>query len=565
MLPDKSSLDDCNISKILAICHKETQTKKTILKDSGSSTDSQQCRSDTLIKVDKSCLKQFEFNQIIKDSENSNSITVIRDSFIEETRDHSDESKSPTDDAVANRYKYCREVIKPYLKSYPQDCPDLEEKLIQDTLKSIQDDLPDYQPCIEVTDDSKNIKNKEGSLSIISDSQVDACTSCTPRSSCTKTPSGSSQINRTLKSSKSPNTCDKQKPICTPKSSYTNRTKCLSKNCVLQKTNSTSETIMNCDNKNSKNEDTKNCPSLQEKHRCKKKDNTCPPPIDSCSERETSKHDLPAVSCSKSDHTPKCKDKILIQCCEEKPSKTKIASSSSYSCNIESEESPCSKTCKPCSSHSTLGMRKGILDSHGETITTIKVAAEDFFGQVYKMTKDAVAVTKESTRQLCKITTKKSESNNNADPPTNTKVNDNSETLPDSQETRECEEYTEEFKKTRDVLQNLVTKVDSTISVISDQIHTVTNSILKIKNFNDNSSPYDKPASPKEISHNSNLQETASIPSNVFNVIKSKLCSMFCENEKPENSLSRTSSTISTDSNISKKETDMNPLEGYKE
>ncbi|XP_031765447.2 uncharacterized protein LOC113521054 [Galleria mellonella] len=550
MFPDKQKSDNCNLSKILATCHRETQTKKTILKDSGSLTDSLQRPSDSINKADKDSLKSFEFSQIIKESENSNSITVIKDSFTEETHDHSN-AESLSDDAIANRYKYCREIIKPYLKSYPQGCSQSDEKLIQDTLNSINDDFPDYRSCFEIFG-----SEKKSSSSIASSNKIGGST-CTFRSksSCIKNSCDSLTTIETPKCNNSSNNNCKQKSICTPKTSK--KIVCPPKDSKLKKPICVSKTSMSSDSKNK--DPKKDCPPPEEKSPCKKK-TKCPPPIDDCSEKQTSKQDLPAVSCTKSDHTLKCKDRILIEACEEKPSKKNGVTSSSHSCNLESAKTSHTKTCKPCSSHDTLGEQKSILDIHGETITTIKVAAEDFFGKVFKMTKDAVTViTTESVRHLNKITPKKSETDNNESAPI-TQNENNAGTISgfnffhssNIQEEKKGE-CPEERTKMQEIVKNIATKVNSTITVISDQIHTVASSMLKSKNFNDNSSPYDKPVPPEEISNR--LQESAPTPSNVFTVIKSKICSMFYETENQKD-LSRTPSTSSTDSDISKKEAD---------
>ncbi|KAG6449280.1 uncharacterized protein LOC115442965 [Manduca sexta] len=180
MNPLNLEYDDCDLQEIQTSLNKETQTSEAIIIcDSKTSHQIPKTSSkNELNSPDKGSITVFEFCKILQDPECPKSVTIIKESVSEEVQKH---PKQPTsEEGVANRYKYCKEVITPYLQTYPTDSAPSEEKLIKEILESVQQDFPDYKPCLEKYQD-KSLDSRQSSVS-----KVDAVTSYDLKPSNTK-------------------------------------------------------------------------------------------------------------------------------------------------------------------------------------------------------------------------------------------------------------------------------------------------------------------------------------------------------------------------------------------
>jgi hypothetical protein len=550
MFPNGSPFDSC-LTKRLAGCHKETQTSNTTLKDTSTATV-----SGSSDNRDKASRQVFEFSELVQDTLHPNDITIIKDIFSEETHDHNNDTQS--EDAKSNRYTYCREVIKPYLKDYPKDCPVSDDQLIRDALEAAQQDFPDYQPCFEIyKNDKDNLSKKESSKSC---NISKACKDCSKTSVagkkkvCTKNkpvvdkndsstsgPDKKKVCSKTSvpdrnekKDSTKPSVCKKGKKDSPPRSTFL-------------KDSSTSIVKSNMDS------DQEGCAPKERDKRCPKKSH-CPSAIQVCKEDKGKKPSIPSACQSKTQEgTSKCRSNSSDSdksCKEKKPKAegSKKEKEEDKACSQEmviNKINDCRKSLMGSSTIFNNDRPKTIIDAHNETMATIKLAVEDFFGKVYQTTKDAVCIIKsESAKQLTKITNKKSGGSCNKLPPHevhDTKKSErfnfgffgrtrNSEPAKNSAE----EEGTSVSKTARTVIGSIFKKVGSTVSMVSDQVdlQKVT-SIVKIRDFNNKSSEYDKPVG----------TENSKNGGGVFTAIKSKIVSMFSDEVKGSSSSSSTSSS----------------------
>lgn len=508
MLPNSSSID-INIKNLLAAHHKETQTSKTALKDSSTATSSENVNTS-----DKGSLKVFEFSELVQDPKHPKEITIIKDVFAEEIHDHNTPSGSISDDAIANRYTYCREVIKPYLKDYPKDCPVSDEQLIRDALEAAHEDFPDYEPCFEAYDGKqKDIEEKRNSLI---DKSVLKYFS--------KLNDGSSESSVSTK--------DK----ATSKSSVTDKKDRKSPKSSNSKRNSPTSSLR------SNMDPDKVCPPEAPKvrdRRCPKK-SKCPPSLEPCISDDPPR---PPSACNNRNSpggSSPCKAKLSVETCEDTPAAPKKEKSceqrrsdmrESSRKSIFQRESPITVPVEE--------RKKTMMEAHSETIATIKTAVEDFFGKVYQSTKDAVTVIRtESARHLGRITAKKSGSSSSDLFPQKVHENKSTETItsfnyfrstdnPDLKNQGTNNEETEDnLSKAGQAIGKIFATVDSTISMLSDHIDLEkVSSLLKFES-KEESSPYDQVPNSEETETTS-----TSLPGSVFTAIKSKIVSMFSEGE----------------------------------
>ncbi|CAG9796194.1 unnamed protein product [Diatraea saccharalis] len=538
MFPN-SSLLNFNDSNHLAECHKQTQTSSTTVKDS--STSSQPSTAD------KGSLTIIELNELVQDPEKPGNITIIKDVFSEEIHDH--DSDSASERAKSNRYKYCREVIKPYLKDYPVDCPVSDEQIIRDALLAAHQDFPDYQPCFEIYDGDKDItekkdgidsgninkKSKDNSDSSIINTNKKARKSCDPDKN---KKSGSSKTSIEDKETKSD---------LTKKSSIEKGKKCKSK-CKGKKSDSDSsikDTNTNTFNKKSTSKasihtkessksnlssnmsDDNGCPPKKRNPKCPKK--TKRPSIEEEVTGKRRPSPGPPSACKR-------KAKKDLSTCKNTPSEGSCDSSSQ-----KNKDNPCNRIVKSDSaSKQSLTQNadkpKLISDAHSETMAIIKVAVEDFFGKVYQTTKDAVTTIKtESAKQMCSMSSKKSESSDL--PPRKVCDENNSKSvgtenfkffrnMNEIERDRKDTVIGHGLSKTAEmVVGKILNKVDSTISMLSNHVNLEkAASIIKIRS--DSNSPFNNLAEATTSNH-----RPTSVGTSMFTAIKSKIMSMFSENE----------------------------------
>lgn len=499
MLPGKSNNSACDSESL-----SQSKQTSTVSIDDNSNPPSKCSKSplsrDTS-KSDKGSMTVFEFCQIIQDIESPKDITLIKDTVIEETRSHPSDKQdiesttSSEENLTANRYKYCREVIRPYLK-HSEDCPETEEELLKNVLDSVSEDFPDYQPCLEVFVEKRGISDITSSSQSYSISKVDASTS----------------------------------------------TSCTSRETMEEKKDDEK-------NKKSISKSTENVTAPQ-----------CPKPAEESKER-----------LRESSSKPKCTKKKSL----EETKKTCTPKSSTVRCDKEATIGvKCKKPsyyltercidCESISNKSDPEPEESFIDNHSKTISTLKVAMEDFVGKVYKTTKDAVTViTTESAKQIDKVKKITTECSN-TEGAKQSRENKDSDTLSsfnffrkiDKTDTMDDDSSKPELPKVADVVDNIISKVDSTLSMLSEHLSVdKVPKVLRPRNFNDTSSPYDKPAPPKEVT-NFITPTPAPIPvanNSVFAAIKEKIVSMFREEEpKPILSVSRTSTSSSETSSTAK-------------
>lgn len=497
MHPEKLGISACDLESLLQDQSTQTSTISIdkLLIPSGISKSSRPPLPRDISKSDKGSITVFEFCQVIQNPESPQDVTIIKETVTEETKPHTstadEENKSSTslEELTANRYKYCREVIKPYLK-HSADCPESEEELLKNALDSVSEDFPDYQPCFEIFDAEKSTSEKttEKSSRRSSISKVDASTS----TSC------SSSMEDTNK--------------CVPK------------------TNSTEKF---------------NAPQ-------------CPTPAEQS--KELVLDCTPKPKCNKNKCSPKPSSIVLCSKCDTEPAIGVKCKNPSYYLT---------ERCKDADSIPNIPAKpeESFIDNHKKTISTIKVAMDDFVSKVYKTTKDAVTlITTESAKQIDKVKQMKTECSNTDEMKKSGEAK-SSETLTSFNFFRKVESTNMEEKssgtkpelpKISDVLGNIKSKVDSTISTISDHI-SLDNlpKRLKPQSFNDTNSPYDTPSTPPREVSNILIPTPAPLPApvpasnSVFATIKDKIVSMFREGEpKPAESPSRTS-TMSSSSSLS--------------
>lgn len=455
-------------------------------------------------KSDKGSVTVFEFCQIIQDPETPQDVILIKETVTEETKPHhssDQDNKSSTsqEEFTANRYKYCREVIKPYLK-HSADCSESEEEVLKNALDSVSEDFPDYQPCFEVFDGGeKDISEKStGQRSRRSSiSKVDASTS---------TSSTNSSRNSTMEENNKRNKC-------------------------VSKTKSTEGVAPQC-----------------------------PKPVEQCKESESKIKSKKSAECKKK-CSPKPSTIVLCDSCEKEPAIGTKCKNPSYYLTERCKDRDSIPNIPPPESEDS------IIEKNIKAISTIKVAMEDFVGKVYKSTKDAVTlITTESAKQIDKVKSIKTESSN-TDGPRKCSETKGSETLTsfnffrkvDSTDTHDTGSGKPELPSVAEVIGNIISKVDSTLSTLGDHLSMESVSeALNRSSFNDSSSTYDNPAPPKKVSNilisiPTPLPVPAPVPTSnsVFATIKDKIVSMFREEEpKPTESASQ-SSIISSSSSLS--------------
>ncbi|XP_047036932.1 axoneme-associated protein mst101(2)-like [Helicoverpa zea] len=157
MHPEKLGFEDCDLNSIFKAIDKDTQTiEANSVKSSESSVKSYKLPLPReLEKPEDGTIKVFSFCQVIQDPDCPKLVTIVRESVTEEVHKH---NESPNSDAVSNRYRYCKEVIKPYLKDYPPDCPDSGELLLRDAIITANEEFPEYPPCYEVPVNESDIQ-----------------------------------------------------------------------------------------------------------------------------------------------------------------------------------------------------------------------------------------------------------------------------------------------------------------------------------------------------------------------------------------------------------------------
>lgn len=509
MFPFSLSLNQ--LDHVLAICHKETQTSSASLKDSFTTTAT--ANYDT----DKGSLKIFEYSEVVQDPNHPRDITIIKDVFAEEIHDHSSPSGSVTEDAnaVANRYRYCREVIKPYLKDYPKDCPISDEQLIRDALDAAHEDFPDYEPCFENNDgDPVNPDKIDSPLG----TPLPSSPFSTPKDSSLGTP-------KTLLNDSTSSDCEKGKHV----------------KPVISKSNlSRISTVTNL--KSNMDQQKENCPEKEKPKGCptKSKKPGCPPPIEICKDEALWPPAGPPSACQAKTlgGSSKCKDRVpSAGACNDVPNATPKKERSCEQDRSDMDDLK-QKYGIECDSTLTPPKKKTMMEAHTEAVTTIKTAVEDFIGKFYQTTKDAVAIVKtESAKQLGRMTAKKSASNTDIIPQAVNK-NKSSETItsfnyfrstdnPDAKsQSTDSEEVDENLIRAGQVIGKIFAKVDSTVSMLSENIDLQkVKSLITFEDMTNRNYPFDK------VQSNEEEPVSTSVPSSVFSAIKTRIVSMFSDVE----------------------------------
>ncbi|XP_053619167.1 uncharacterized protein LOC128680215 [Plodia interpunctella] len=555
MNPNKYGfIDDAKVPRVIAKCHRGTQTNE----NSDSSLNSSKSKGTSPRKGSSQDLavKVFEFNEIVQDSDHPELITIIRDSFSEETLEHTD---AQTKDTTSNRYRYCREVIKPFLtKDYSKDCQSSDDEIIKDVLESVEKDYPDYKPCFKTCSTGTDNCKPKDSVTSIKQKQPVCKTSNT--FFCDKVEAKSPAqaevgslifpVPSSIHAENSSSDCTSIRSMdkfCAP-----------SKNC---------DKDSNCPKINAdKRRENNNTPDGQydepydpcAKPKCEKKNKTCEPEIQTCKKpRATAKVPSPPV-CPENDGLP-CTRKLKSGCesAEDlKELEKQRRRAAAGACGGASAGS--SKVDLFPSPRSPLG-QKSIIDAHREALDTVMQAASLVICKAYDTTKDTVSLIQSgSAKHLEKIKASKSECedmcNGPPQPPPKKKDPCEISNIVSKKNLMETIDKLETLDA-EDVLHKMVEKMDSTISMISEHIDfdTIAN-ILKSDQKND----YDKPTTPPQKlklrpSHHSpdeqpsiessihdSIQANINTAGNVFTAIKSKIFSIFSEvtkgtdKEKPD-------------------------------
>ncbi|XP_022836649.1 proteoglycan 4-like [Spodoptera litura] len=176
--------EKCDVSSLFKAIDKETQTKKpNAVKNTNCSEKSFKLPLPRELEKkdnEEGTLKVFSFSQIIQDPDCPTSVTIVKESLTEEAHPHND-------DACSNKYKYCKEVIKPFLQPYPPGCPNSGQLLINDAVKAASEEFPENPPCYEVPAPDKNKKQNCGT-----DCQQPPVSKC-PSKSCSDTDTDSDE------------------------------------------------------------------------------------------------------------------------------------------------------------------------------------------------------------------------------------------------------------------------------------------------------------------------------------------------------------------------------------
>ncbi|KAF9807980.1 hypothetical protein SFRURICE_017152 [Spodoptera frugiperda] len=154
--------EHCDVGSKFKAIDKETQTKQ--VKDTKCSEKNFKLPLPRELEKkddEEGTLKVFSFCQIIQDPEKPTSVTIVKESLTEEAHPRKNHLN---EDTSSNKYRYCKEVIKPYLQPYAPDCPNSAQLLVNDAIKAAKDEFPENPPCYEVPSpdkkDSKDPKQK---------------------------------------------------------------------------------------------------------------------------------------------------------------------------------------------------------------------------------------------------------------------------------------------------------------------------------------------------------------------------------------------------------------------
>lgn len=145
--------EHCDVGSMFKAIDKETQTKQ--VKDTKCSEKNFKLPLPRELEKkddEEGTLKVFSFCQIIQDPEKPTSVTIVKESLTEEAHPHKNHLN---EDTSSNKYRYCKEVIKPYLQPYAPDCPNSAQFLINDAIKAAKEEFPENPPCYEVPSPDK--------------------------------------------------------------------------------------------------------------------------------------------------------------------------------------------------------------------------------------------------------------------------------------------------------------------------------------------------------------------------------------------------------------------------
>lgn len=541
MTSDTTDLDGCDVGRKQK--HHGTQTNEGTIKNIVSVTPS--LRLPLPREIQRSAegsITLFEFCHVIQDPDSPQSVTIIKETVSEDSKSHPKEINYPSDKdkAASNRYEYCKEVIKPYLK-YSADCPDSNEKLLKDALDIVSEDFPDSwarpdEEDAEVTNTTSKSTNSSAYKVDVSTSTdmgtepkeptsvVIIKTECGEYASVVGGPLCSPQIS----------SFTRLKPICPP--------------------------LVSACSPEPEPESPEPPPSLTDASSSTPKQkprNPCCPPMDrgKCSKkkREDAARKPP---CSAKHKPSSCQQELTIGACPKtggrEDEKTKYIIRKKRYIDIE----PTPSTEKLTSFLLNSQEIELIKENHMKTVCTIKTAFENFMGKVAESSHEAISmITKESCKHLEKL--KESEmSKKCCDHDCKAsftsrffqKADDNTRSR-----TRHIEEHAigirDEFPKLAEAVDTIVTAVDSTVSTITAGVSQSFDGFPKrIKPFKsiENCPPFDKPTTPKDVSNTHQFlpdSGTISNTSGIFSAIKSRIFSIFSND--PLSTVSRPSSNSS--------------------
>ncbi|CAH0731478.1 unnamed protein product, partial [Brenthis ino] len=423
-------------------------------------------------------VQKFEFCEIIQDPDDSDSITIIKETFTEEVLTTSDRSffKTPSQ----NKFKYCKEVIQPYNKTYPNHCPSFPKDKCCKPKVDPPSEYPSteepIEPTMPTTEEINTINIKDIS-------------------------------NETMAGNKS-------------KATFINPEISPCDECRKKKEQSNSSC---CSISSIKNADLPCEPPKPIEQECKKIDDcklkSC---ISNCISESLNLAKKGSAACIE-----KFEKVIGIKQpkeCNEKPTY--------YVMKKPKSNEPSSTELCPKSSLDSL------LEAQSKAVATIKSAFKDFVGTVYNKTKDCVNLIKtESCKHLprcddsppvkdCKSQSKTKVCNNiSSATNTHTLLERISGQTSKTEENPENNSIKALIEPAKEVLENVASTVASTISILKNSsFEQIADNIINSK-FN-KSSPHDEPkitkTPPKPAS-----QDHEPSTNSMFALIKTKLLSMF--------------------------------------
>lgn len=500
----------------------------------------------------------FEHCQIIQDPNYTKIVTIVKEFVTEEIKDY---SVTTGENNKASRYKYTKEIIHPFFTPKLDDTKSCEV-LVREALRSAIRDFPDFLPSLEVYHSLKYFNKEKERICLISliskigaqtsylnmDSESDSdkvcltdCDQAEDPKKCKQAckelneerksaPPGSPLANRKPpygKPNHAPPKCEKVKN-CKPKIKKVSGPSSGSSSCDKDQNKDGLVTDLNTNEELNENADEVIVTDVNTNENLN---------------NNTGKHSV--INSDKNKKLNEISNEVEV-----------IDLNTNIELNqiIDKEENKADlgNIVPNIISDSDSTSIKSFIDAHNETISTIKVAMEDFIEIVYKTTQDAVSlIATESGKALAKI--KAAEMAEEIDKKLENK---SSGILKGISFFRKNKEEPKEENNTptssTTIIDKVLEKADSALCVLTNKItKSLENIPTTWKNLNEKVSPHDRPKLEDKPAH----VFTPDATNGVFSSLKNKIYSIFSDTEPKSQAPSRNSSTsfFSFNSNDKKK------------